>query len=165
MTPTVTAPEPAGETAVIWVSELTTKLAAAVPPKLTAVAPVKPVPVMTTLVPPAARPGRRREAGDDGRRDVGVVAGRHAAADRADGDGGWASGSGWRDEREARAVGRHDDVGAGHAADGHRRALQVRAGDRDGGAADRRCRRSASSSVNVGGPMKVKVPATTVPPP
>ena len=34
--------------------------------------------------------------------------------------------------------GRHDHVGAGHAADGDRRALQVRAGDRDGAAADRR---------------------------
>ena len=40
----------------ICVAELTTKLARCVPPKLTAVAPVNPVPVMTTLVPPAAGP-------------------------------------------------------------------------------------------------------------
>ena len=40
----------------IWVAEFTTKLAAAVPPNCTAVAPVKPVPVMTTLVPPDAGP-------------------------------------------------------------------------------------------------------------
>ena len=56
VTLTVTAPLPAAVTAVIWVAELTTKLAAAVPPNWTAVAPVKPVPVMTTLVPPAAGP-------------------------------------------------------------------------------------------------------------
>ena len=41
VTLTVTAPLPAAVTAVIWVAELTVKLAAAVPPKLTAVAPVK----------------------------------------------------------------------------------------------------------------------------
>ena len=37
-------------------SELTTKLVAGVAPKLTAVAPVKRVPVMVTLVPPAVGP-------------------------------------------------------------------------------------------------------------
>src|SRR5450432_3464163 len=56
VTLTVTAPVPAAVTAVICVSEFTTKLAAAVPPNFTAVAPVKPVPVMTTLVPPLAGP-------------------------------------------------------------------------------------------------------------
>jgi hypothetical protein len=40
-------PPPAGEIAVIWVAELTVKLAA-LPPNLTDVAPVKPVPVMIT---------------------------------------------------------------------------------------------------------------------
>ena len=68
VTLTVTAPLPAAVTAVIWVAELTTKLAAAVPPKLTAVAPVKPVPVMTTLVPPEVGP-------DVGARPVTVGAG------------------------------------------------------------------------------------------
>ncbi len=52
----LTAPVPAGDTAVICVAEFTTKLAAAVPPKSTAVAPVNPVPVMTTVVPPACGP-------------------------------------------------------------------------------------------------------------
>ena len=43
--------------AVIWVpAPLTEKVVAAVLPKSTAVAPVKFVPVMTTLVPPPARP-------------------------------------------------------------------------------------------------------------
>src|SRR5450755_4327354 len=46
----------AGLTAVICVAVLTTKLAAAVPPKLTAVAPVKPVPVIVTVVPPDVVP-------------------------------------------------------------------------------------------------------------
>ncbi len=40
----------------ICVAELTVKLAAAVAPNLTAVAPVKLVPVMTTLVPPVSGP-------------------------------------------------------------------------------------------------------------
>ena len=47
--------EPAGEVAVIWVAELTVKLAA-LEPNLTAVAPVKLVPVMVTDVPPAVEP-------------------------------------------------------------------------------------------------------------
>ena len=42
--------------AVICVAELTVKLEAAVPPKDTAVAPVKLVPVMMTDVPPANGP-------------------------------------------------------------------------------------------------------------
>ena len=50
------APGPAGEVAVICVDELTVKLAAAKPPKETAVAPVKFVPVITTLVPPVVLP-------------------------------------------------------------------------------------------------------------
>lgn len=53
-----TVPETwAGVTAVICVSELTviTPLAGT-PPKVTAVAPVKPVPVTVTLVPPAIGP-------------------------------------------------------------------------------------------------------------
>ena len=45
-----------GDTAVILVSELTTKLAAGTPPKVTPLAAVKPVPVMATLVPPAVLP-------------------------------------------------------------------------------------------------------------
>ena len=45
----------AGEVAVIWVAELTVKVAE-VPPKLTIVAPVNPVPVIMTEVPPAAGP-------------------------------------------------------------------------------------------------------------
>ena len=56
VTLTVTDPLPAAVTAVIWVAELTVKLAAAVPPKLTAEVPVKFVPVMVTDVPPPAGP-------------------------------------------------------------------------------------------------------------
>jgi hypothetical protein len=48
--------EPAGEVAVICVSELTVKLVATVEPNFRVVAPVKSVPVITTEVPPAARP-------------------------------------------------------------------------------------------------------------
>jgi hypothetical protein len=69
VTLTVTAPTPAADSAVICVAELTTKLAALVPPNWTAVAPVKPVPVITTLVPPLAGP-------DVGARPVTVGAGR-----------------------------------------------------------------------------------------
>src|SRR5580704_6475109 len=52
----VTVPLPAGHVAVIWVSELTTKFAAALRPKFTSVAPLNPDPVRITLPPPAARP-------------------------------------------------------------------------------------------------------------
>ena len=45
-----------GETAVIWVEESTVKLAAGESPNVTAVAPERPVPVITTLVPPAKLP-------------------------------------------------------------------------------------------------------------
>ena len=46
----------AGLVAVIWVSLSTVKLLAAVCPKETPVAPVKPVPVMTTVAPPVLDP-------------------------------------------------------------------------------------------------------------
>ena len=57
--PTFTAPlvAPAGTVAVICVSLTTVKLVAAVPLKLTAVAPVKPVPVMATVAPTAPLSG------------------------------------------------------------------------------------------------------------
>ena len=55
MTSTVARPS-AGETAVAEVAETTVKLVAAVVPKSTALAPVKPVPVMVTEVAPAGRP-------------------------------------------------------------------------------------------------------------
>ena len=57
VTVTSTGPaDPAGEVAVMEESEFTMKLVAGVEPKLTAVAPVKRVPVMVTLVPPAVGP-------------------------------------------------------------------------------------------------------------
>ena len=46
----------AGVTAVSWVEETTLKLVAATEPKATFVAPVKPVPVIVTVVPPAVVP-------------------------------------------------------------------------------------------------------------
>ena len=56
VTLTSTVPVPAGEVAVIEVAELTVKPVAAVAPKFTAVAPVKLVPVIVTVVPPAVGP-------------------------------------------------------------------------------------------------------------
>ena len=54
ITVTSTAPVPAGLSAVIVVSFTTVNAVAGVVPKSTAVAPVKPVPVIVTKVPPAA---------------------------------------------------------------------------------------------------------------
>src|SRR5258708_37061249 len=56
VTVTSTVPTPVGEVAVIWVALSTVKEAAALLPKLTAVAPEKLVPVMVTLVPPDVGP-------------------------------------------------------------------------------------------------------------
>ena len=56
VTRTLTAPLPGGTTAFITVSEATVNEVAAVEPKVTTVAFVKPVPVMTVLVLPAAGP-------------------------------------------------------------------------------------------------------------
>ena len=51
-----TVPVPAGDVAVICVALLTVKLVALALPNFTAVAPVKFVPVIVTIVPPAADP-------------------------------------------------------------------------------------------------------------
>ena len=56
VTVTSTTPVPAGLVAVMAVALFTVKPAAAVLPKLTAVEPVKFVPVIVTLVPPVAGP-------------------------------------------------------------------------------------------------------------
>ncbi len=57
VTTTSTVPTaPGGLTAVICVSELTVKVVAALPPKVTDVAPASAVPVIVTLVPPATGP-------------------------------------------------------------------------------------------------------------
>ena len=56
VTVTSTVPVPAGEVAEIEVALLTTTPVAALAPKCTAVAPVNPVPVIVTLVPPAVGP-------------------------------------------------------------------------------------------------------------
>ncbi len=55
-TVTFTDPVPAGDSAVIDVSLLIVNVVAGVPPKKTDVAPVKPVPVMFTDVPPVSDP-------------------------------------------------------------------------------------------------------------
>ena len=120
---TVTAPLPAGATAVIWVAELTVKLVAAVPPNVTAVAPVKSVPVMVTAGAAGSRAGRRGEAGDRRRRDVGEGAGRGAGAaagrdadrHRAAAGGGDRGDLGRRVDREAGRCGaaERDRRGAG----------------------------------------------------
>ena len=56
VTVTSTTPVPGGSSAVIVVSETTVKLVAGVMPKSTAVAPVKAVPVIVTVVPPVTGP-------------------------------------------------------------------------------------------------------------
>ena len=56
VTVTSTAPVPAGDVAVIAVSEITVKVVAATDPNLTEVAPVNPLPLRLTTVPPAAGP-------------------------------------------------------------------------------------------------------------
>ena len=56
VTVTSTVPEPAGLVAVIDVALVAVKLAAGVEPKSTAVAPLRFVPEMVTVVPPAAGP-------------------------------------------------------------------------------------------------------------
>jgi len=56
ITVTSTVPVPGAVVAVIEVALLTVNDAAAIPPKFTFVAPVKFVPVMVTLVPPAPEP-------------------------------------------------------------------------------------------------------------
>ncbi len=64
---TSTLPAGAGaEVAEIWVGEMTVKLEAAVEPKLTALAPVKPVPLMLTGVPPAGGPATGLTVATDG---------------------------------------------------------------------------------------------------
>ena len=56
VTVTHTVPDPAGETALIEVSDFTSKLVALVVPNFTAVAPVKRSPLIVTALPPACGP-------------------------------------------------------------------------------------------------------------
>ena len=57
VTVTSTVPaDPAGAIAVIWPSESTVKLVADLPPKLTALALVNPLPAMVTVFPPSVGP-------------------------------------------------------------------------------------------------------------
>ena len=53
---TSNVPMPGGETAVIELGEFTTKVKAFVEPNLTAVAPLRSIPLMTTEVPPFSTP-------------------------------------------------------------------------------------------------------------
>jgi hypothetical protein len=56
VTVTGTAPDPAGDVTVIWVADTTVTAVPGELPNSTEVAPVNPVPVMVTTVPPAAGP-------------------------------------------------------------------------------------------------------------
>jgi hypothetical protein len=56
VTVTSTVPVPDGEMAVIFVAESTVKLEALLIPNITVVAPVNPVPVIITVVPPTNGP-------------------------------------------------------------------------------------------------------------
>jgi hypothetical protein len=67
---TVLPAVPEGETAVIWVSLTILKTAAGVEPKLTAVAPLKVVPVIVTAVPPAGGPNVGETDATTGRKYV-----------------------------------------------------------------------------------------------
>jgi len=80
VTVTCTVPVPSGVVAVIWVSETTVNDGAGVAPKRTAVAPVKPVPVIVTVVPPPEDP----EAGET-ERTAGVAAAGVCAAEAVGG--------------------------------------------------------------------------------
>ncbi len=51
-----TVPEPEGDMALTEVGEMTVTSVAGAEPKSTALVPVSPVPVMTTVVPPASGP-------------------------------------------------------------------------------------------------------------
>ena len=85
VTLTVTAPVPAADTAVIDVAEFTVKLAAAVAPNATAVAPVNPVPVMSDARAAGSWTGSRRKSSNGRRGDECEGTGRGAgAADRRD---------------------------------------------------------------------------------
>ena len=77
VTVTSTVPVPAGLSAVIEVSLTTVRLVAGAVPKSTAVAPVKPVPVIVTDGAAGRRTARRAQAGDRrrGRGGVGELIG------------------------------------------------------------------------------------------
>jgi hypothetical protein len=76
VTVTSTVPVPGGAVAVIWELELTVKPAAATPPKVTAVVPERPAPLIVTDVPPAVGPavGLISETLGSTVKGVGVVA-------------------------------------------------------------------------------------------
>ena len=80
MTVTSTVPVPAGDVAVMEVALTTVTLVAAVVPKSTAVAPVKPVPVMRHRSPAGGRARSGADAGDGGGGRVGEVVGAELAA-------------------------------------------------------------------------------------
>jgi hypothetical protein len=56
VTTTGPVPTPGGATAVIVVGDMMAKVGAGIPLKLTAVAPLKPVPVIVTVFPPDSDP-------------------------------------------------------------------------------------------------------------
>src|SRR5690606_3044707 len=86
VTATSTAPAAcAGVIAVIWVALSRGKLVAAVPPNVTAVAPVGSAPVRTTLVPPVAGP----VAGETGERAGGAATGVQLTENVSELGGSW----------------------------------------------------------------------------
>ena len=129
---TSTVPVPAGLSAVIVVSLTTVTLVAGVVPKSTAVAPVKPVPVIVTDGAAGGRTAGRAQAGDGrcGRRGVGELIGG--------GSGRGAGGCGHGDVHGAGACGA---VGGDRGVVDHGEVGRGRGAEVDGGGAgEARCR-------------------------
>ena len=165
----------AGEMMEIEVEELTTRPVPAVVPNLTTVAPVKPVPVTVTGVPPAVGPRAGAHAGDGGNRrgGEGELVGRgvhdRGAPRRGDGhvDGG--GGFGRRDDGDRGGGVDHQARAGGGAELHHGGPGEARAGDRDRGAPGGGPRVGLTPvTVGTGGALKVNWSAgaftTEVPP-
>ena len=125
-------PVPAGLSAVIEVSLTTVKFVAGIVPKSTAVAPVKPVPVIVTKVPPASGPAVGADARDRRHGRVGELIGRGRGRRPARRRHGHVHGAGAR-----RAVGRDRRVTDDGEARRRRRAEVDRRGAGEAGPGDR----------------------------
>ena len=146
VTVTSTVPVPAGLSAVIVVSLTTVTSVAGVVPKSTAVAPVKPVPVIVTNVPPAGGPMVGLMPETVGARDVSKQIGRRGGRRAARVGDGHVHRAGAR-----RALGRDRRV-ADDRQVGRRRGAEVDprgAGEAGPGDRHRTCRRPPDRTVGL----------------